>query len=314
MTTLERLDRWHRDGLLTDDQYHSIGAIARKERFSVFLELNALLYLGVLSVAAGLAWTVQTSFADLGDAAILLTLSSLLAGCFYYAFTRGGSYSSGRVASPSLAFDYVLYLGCLVFAIELAYVEVRFQLLKDTWDNLVLVSALVFFGLAYRFDNRFVLSLALSTLATWFGIKLSFMGFDSPAALRSSGLAYGALVGAVGLGLHRVEIKKHFLETYLHIAVNVILFALLTGTFEESFSSLYLIAVLAVSAVVIWQGIQHRAFAFVAYGVVYAYAGITAQLLRYVNGPTLGSLYFVVSGIAVLVLLVSLARTLGREQ
>ena len=64
MTTLERLDRWHRDGLLTDDQYHSIGAIARKERFSVFLELNALLYLGVIAVAGGLAWTVQTSFAD----------------------------------------------------------------------------------------------------------------------------------------------------------------------------------------------------------------------------------------------------------
>src|SRR4030095_10846781 len=269
-----------------------------------FFDLNALLYLGILSIAGGLAWTVQTSFADLGDTAILLTLSSVLGGCFYYAFTRGQPYSSGRVASASLAFGYVLYLGCLVFAIELAYVEVRFRILKDTWDYLVLLSALAFFGLAYRFDNRFVLSLALSTLATWFGIKLSFMGFDSPAALRPTGLAYAALVGAVGLGLHHLEIKKHFLETYLHISVNIALIALMTGTVEEPVSSWYLIAVLALSAVVIWQGIRYRAFAFVAYGVLYAYAAITSQLMRYVNGPTFGSLYFLGSGIAVVVLLI----------
>ncbi len=314
MTMLERLERWHRGGLLTDSEYESVGAIARKERFSIFLELNALLYLGVLSIAAGVAWTVQTSFADLGDLAIILTLSSALAGCFYYSFSRGLPYSRGRVQSPTLAFDYILYLGCLIFAIELAYLEIRFQILRTAWDNHVLVSALVFFGLAYRFDNRFVLSMALSTLAAWFGIKLTFMGFDSPAALRPSAMLYGALVGGAGLQLHRLDIKRHFLETYLHIAVNAILLALVSGTIDDSFSGVYVVAALLLSAVVIWQGSRHRAFAFVAYGIVFAYACVTAQIMRVISGLTVTSLYFVLSGIGVLALLVYLARTLGREE
>jgi hypothetical protein len=313
MTTREQLDRWHRDGLLTADEYAAVFSIVSKERFSVFLELNALLYLGVVAVAAGLAWTVQTSFADLGDAAILLTLSSVLGGCVYYAFTRGRPYGNGRIESPSLAFDYVLYLGCLVFAIELAYLQVRFQMLAGSWDLLVLLSAAVFFALAYRFDNRFVLSLALSTLATWFGLKLSVLGFDSPASLRSSALLYGTLVAAAGLALHRIEIKQHFLETYLHIAVNVVLLALLTGTVENGVGGVYLVALLAVTATVIWLGTTHRRFAFVAYGVVYAYAGITANLVDRFPTNTVAFAYFVLSGIAVLILLVSLARTFGRD-
>jgi hypothetical protein len=314
MTTLERLDRWHRGGLLTDDEYGIIAAIVRKDRFSVFLELNALLYIGVLAIAAGLAWTIQTSFEQLGDAAIIVGLSAGLVACFYYCFSRASAYSPDRVESPRLAFDYVLYLGCLIFGIELAYFEIRFQVLRQAWDYHVLASAVVFFALAYRFDNRFVLSLALSTLAAWFGIKLTTLGFDSPRALRPSALAYGALVAAAGLVLHRVEIKKHFLDTYLHVAVNVVLLALVSGAAEESGGGLYLLALLALAAAVVWIGSQHRAFAFVAYGVAYAYAGITAQLLRHIPGPTLTFMYFVFSGIGVLVLLVYLARTFGREE
>lgn len=314
MTTLERLDRWHRDGLLSPEEYDVVAAIVRKDRFSVFFELNALLYIGVLAIAGGLAWTIQKSFADLGDAAIILTLSAALAACFYYCFTRGLPYAPDQVESPNLAFDYVLYLGCLIFAIELAYFEIRFEVLRMAWDYHVLLSAAVFLALAYRFDNRFVLSLALSTLAAWFGIKLSSMGWDSPGALRQSALAYAGLVAGVGLALHRLEIKRHFLEAYLHVAVNAMFVALLSGTTEMLSGGLYLIGLLALAGVVVWLGSQHQRFVFVAYGVTYAYLGITAKLLQHISVNKLAFAYFVVSGTAVLVLLIALARRFGREE
>jgi hypothetical protein len=314
MTALERLERWHRVGLLSDAEYRAIAPIVRKDRFSVFLELNALLYLGVLAIAAGLAWTIQTSFADLGDAAIILGLSALLAGCFYYCFSRGLPYSPERVESPRLAFDYVLYLGCLIFAIELAYFEIRFHILREIWDYHVLLSAVVFFGLAYRFDNRFVLSLALSTLAAWFGIRLSGLGWDSPELLRPSALVYSGLVAAAGMTLHQYDIKKHFLETYLHVSVNAAFLALLNGTLDERWGGLYLLGMLALAAVVVWLANRHRRFPFVAYGVTYAYLGITAKVIDHLGGPTITFAYFVISGIAVLVFLISLARAFGRDE
>ncbi len=76
----------------------------------------------------------------------------------------------------------MLYLGSLTWSVELGYIESRFHLLSGQWDLYLLATAVLFFFLAYRFDNRFVLSLALSSLAGWFGRKapISLVG-DSPS-------------------------------------------------------------------------------------------------------------------------------------
>src|SRR3954471_2212857 len=100
MTILERLERWKSSGMLTAVQYSTLADITRKERFSVFFELNALLYVGVLSLAAGTAWMVRDYVATLGDTVILSSLSLLLAVCFVYCFSRGLPFSTRRVDAP----------------------------------------------------------------------------------------------------------------------------------------------------------------------------------------------------------------------
>src|SRR5215469_18149153 len=117
MTTLERLNQWQKTGVIRESQYAAIGALVRKKRFSLFVEVNALLYLGVVSLAVGLGWTFKTYFTNLGDAFILTTLSAMLVGSLYYCFTRGLTYSNEAKESPNLLFDYVLYFACLVLAV-----------------------------------------------------------------------------------------------------------------------------------------------------------------------------------------------------
>ena len=69
MRKVERLGRWKDEGAITLEQHDALGVIVRKDRFSVALELNALLYLGVVAVAGGVLWTVQTHFTTIGDTA-----------------------------------------------------------------------------------------------------------------------------------------------------------------------------------------------------------------------------------------------------
>src|SRR5829696_4092538 len=152
LTTLDRLRRWNENGIIHDAQYHTLAALVRKERFSLYLELNAALYAGVLTFVFGLGWTFQTYFSNLGDPFILTTCSAIVGGCVAYCFTRGAPYSHLEVDSPSLGFDYVLYLGCLVLSAELAYIEFRFHLFRGTWDYYLLFTAAAFSLLAYRFD------------------------------------------------------------------------------------------------------------------------------------------------------------------
>src|SRR3954451_11317225 len=123
MTVLARLDNWKHTGAITPAQHETLSALARNDRFSLFLELNLLLYLGVLACAGGVGWTITTYSARFGDAAIVGGLTAVFAGTLYYCFSRADAYSHQQIEAPGLAFDYVLYLGCLIFAVELGYIE-----------------------------------------------------------------------------------------------------------------------------------------------------------------------------------------------
>ncbi len=314
MKILKDLERWASAGAITGAQHDAIAALVRKERFSVFVELNTLLYLGVLSSVGGVGWTIQTHFARLGDAAILSALTLTFCVCLYYCFSRARPYSTAQVEPSGFAFDYVLYLGCLVLALELGYVESQFHILQDRWDNYLLLSAFVFFVLAYRFDNRLVLSLALSTLAGWFSLRLSQFPDIGGPSVRTTGLVYGSLVAIAGTGLYKAGIKKHFLETYLHVAANVLFIALLSELVDRDATGLYLLGLLGLAGIAIALGVRFKRFAFVVYGVVYLYIGISVRLLQGIDSFTTGLAYVAISSTAVIVSLVAIARRFGREE
>jgi len=171
----------------------------------------------------------------------------------------------------------------------------------------------VFFILAYRFDNRFVLSLALSSLAGWFGLKVTKFGFISSTPLRLSALVYAFLIALVGTFMYRQGIKKHFLETYLHVAANVTFIALISGLSGDT-ERIFLAVLLLVSAASAILGIRFKKFAFVVYGIVFGYIGISLKTLRWLDDDQAFFLYLVITGSGVILLVAFLARRFGREE
>src|SRR5271165_3448465 len=286
MTILARLEHWREQGAISPEQHSHLASLCRGEPFSLFLELNVLLYAGVLAFVAGLGWTVATWSQQLGDVLVLAILSAILAVCFWYCFSRAPAWSIAQTPAPSVLFDYVLYLGSLVWCIELAYLENRFHVLSGQWDFYLLATAVFFFFLAYRFDNRFVLSLALSSLAGWFGLTISRWPFHQDAAYRQYALLYCLLVGLGGAFLQRRGIKPHFFGTYLNIAANVGFWALLSGVFIREGYGLWFLALLIACGVSLAWGLKRRQFAFVAYSAVYGYVGVSSMLIRNISDFT----------------------------
>jgi len=317
MTVQARLESWRNAGAITSPQHDVLLALTRREPFSLFVEINALLYVGVVSFAAGVAWTVTTYSARFGDAAILSTLTAAFAAAVYYCFTHGRPYDRHEVKHPGAAFDYVLYLGCLIFAVELGYIEARFHPFGADWDHTLLLAASVFFALAYRFDNRLVLSLGLSSLGAWFGVRVSHFGLRFEGSLRLPALIYGGLVAATGTALHRAGIKRHFFETYLQVAAHVLFIALVSGTAQRDggvASAAYLGALLGLAALAIWQGTVRGRFVFVVYGAVYAYAGVSARVLPALSGDGVVFAYFAITATLMVIALLVLSRRFGRDE
>jgi hypothetical protein len=314
MTMLDRLEFWKEQGAISSEQQAYLARLARGEPFSLSLELNLLLYAGVLAFVAGLGWTVSTWSKQLGDMLVLAGLSLLLAASFWYCFSRAAAWSAGETAAPTAIFDYVLYLGSLVWCVELAYLEERFHLLSGQWDLYLLTTALFFFFLAYRFDNRFVLSLALSSLAGWFGLTISRWPSNQDAVYRLYASVYSVLVGVVGGILQRLGLKPHFFETYLNVAANVLFWAILSGLFESQGYEVWLVPLLIASGASLAWGLGCRQFAFVVYTAIYGYIGVSSVFLRNVSGDTFVLAYFVLSAIAMVAMLVLIARRFGRPE
>jgi hypothetical protein len=313
MTILARLEQWEERGTISPQQHTLLAGLSREEPFSVFLELNILLYAGILAFIGGLGWTVSTWSQQLGDVAVLTGLSAIFAASFWYCFSRAPAWSPRETPSPSLIFDYVLYLGSLVWSVELAYIEYRFHMLSGQWDLYLLATAVLFFFLAYRFDNRFVLSLALSSLAGWFGLTISHWPSHQDEVYRQYAILYSLIVGGAGVGLQRLGLKSHFFGTYLNIAANVLFWALLSGVFQEEGYVVWLCCLLGACGASLGWGLVHRQFSFVAYAAVYGYVGVSAVLVRDMNDSTAIFGYFVFTGVAMLVGLVWIARRFGRE-
>jgi hypothetical protein len=312
MTILARLERWREQGAISSEQHAYLASLCRREPFSLFLELNVLLYAGVVAFVAGLGWTVTTWSQQLGDVLVLAVLSSILAACFWYCFSHAPAWSLAETPALTAVFDYVLYLGSLVWCVELAYLENRFHMLSGQWDLYLLATAVFFFFLAYRFDNRFVLSLALSSLAGWFGLTISHWPSHQDAAYRQYALLYCLLVGLGGVLLHQRGLKPHFFGTYLNIVANVLFWALLSGVFNrQGYGVWFLALLLACGASLAW-GLTRREFAFVAYSVVYGYVGVSSMLIRDMTDEILILGYFVITAGAMLVVLVQIARRFGR--
>lgn len=313
MTIFNRLEQWKEQGIVSPRQCDLLTGLARGEPFSLFLELNVLLYAGVLAFAGGLGWTISTWSQQLGDVLVLTTLSAIVGFCFWYCFSRAPAWSPAASPSPSLVFDYILYLGTLTWALDLAYIENRLHMLSGQWDGYLLATAVLFFVLAYRFDNRLVLSFALSSLAGWFGLAISRWPSHQDATYRQYAILYSLLIGLAGALTRRSGLKPHFFTAYGNIAANVLFWALLSGVFLRQGYLLWFLALLAAGGASLAWGLARRQFSFVAYAAVYGYVGASAILIRNITGASTVLSYFVITGIVMLVLLIQIARSFGRE-
>jgi len=308
MNVTSLLKEMHQAGELSSTQLGALTELHLKKRYSVHQELRAAIYIGVLLVTAGVGLTIRQYFEQLGDIAIVGSLTAGALAAFLYCFVKGRPWSGGEVESPSILFDYILLFGCTLYAADVGYIETQFRVLGDSWHDYLLVSAALFFFLAYRFDNRLVLSMALSTLAAWFGFQLSARFVSFHHYYRESAIAYSLVTFALGSLSHRLAVKKHFFDIYLNFTVHFLLAALLSGVFQYLFASWHLPATAAAIAAVAVYSMRTRRFLYMLYAILYGYACLSVVVLEFTHGAAATYMYGIVSSLAVIGLIFVLSR------
>lgn len=302
-------------GILAGPAARHLGRVARGELLSVHYELRLVLYLGVLLTVAGVGLLVQQNLERLGPLTVAVGLGLAALACLGWAARRVPPFSWSEAASPDLAFDYVLLLGVLVAAADLAYVEAQFTPLGAGWPWHLLIVSLFMAAVAVRADSRVILSLALSTFAAWRGVSASLLerGLWSgeEGALRANAAACGVLFVVLGVVVLRAGLKPHFEPTLVHFGWLLILASLLLGVDEAAQS--WLLA--AVGAALAAWAFRARRFVLFAMGVLAAYVGVTARVLDLLGADDMLILsWFVITAIALLTALIVAHGRMGSEE
>ena len=227
----------------------------------------------------------------IGPLALSIAIGLAAAGCLLWVARVALAFSWGEIASPSLAFDYVLLLGVLLFAADLAYVEAQFTMLGPRWPHHLLLVAAAYLVAAYRWDSRTVLGLALSALAAWRGVTvvlglglvgpgrgLSVSPGVEPGDLRASAAILGVLFLAAAVMSVRLGRKAHFEMVYAPAGLILLLAGLLSGALDRGAWPVWLAILLVVAALVVWVSLRLGRSLYFALAVAAAYAGLLRPL------------------------------------
>lgn len=299
----------HREKLLDDAPFQLIEAMESKKLISVYYELRLVLYLGILLFTGGVGYIVYQNMSSIGHIAVMVLLLAIIGFGSYYLFKNTVPYSSGEVKAAHMYFDYVVVLVALLVIALFTYVQVYFDLeaLLFSWTSFI--SGVLFLYMAYRFDNKMVLSLGITAWAAVLGLSISPVNWVSGEWLEPNDIyilafSYGSFLLVLGQVLEIKDIKKHFVFTYHNFALILLFVGFITLLFDADNGLLVAFLLLAFSVFIAWYTWKRRQFLFFLYGCFSGYIAFTYMVFSIDNIWELAFFYFPITCITGVILLV----------
>jgi hypothetical protein len=324
---MTELNQIYKDGLIEEEQFKKIQFFESNKLFSIHWELRTILYLGILLLTSGIGILVYLNIDSIGHQAMLAAVGLMCGGCFYYANKHKRPYQNEPIKHASPFFDYVVLLGCLLFILFIGYFQYQYSPLGNHYGILVFIPTLASFYLAYRFDHKGVLSIAITGLTSTFGLSVTprqlFENNDfSSLSLIVTALIFGALVGLWAWYSNSKNIKKHFNFTYNNFSLNILFIATLAALFDQNFKPLSLLFLLGLCFYFIKYAISQQSYLFLLLSVLYGYIALTYYIfyllskLDNINEGTFlfGMLYIILSAVGIIFLFINIKKIVNNSK
>jgi hypothetical protein len=276
-----------RDQLISPEDQRRLENYEQNKLFSLFWEIKTVLYLGILLFSAGAGMLIYLNIDTIGHLTIIALLGIACFACFYYVFKKSEPFSFNKISSTNPWNDYVLLLGCLLFLSLETYSQIQYNLFGTQYGTATILPTLLFFLLAYRFDHKGVLSMAITGLAGWAGIAVTPMevidGLDnfSDHTYIWTALGLACFLITLVFVLQKINLKTHFTFTYLNFAIHILFIATLAGLFAELSHLLFIPLLLAIGVYYYFQAQKLASYYFLLFILLYLYIGITYILFYY---------------------------------
>lgn len=309
--------------IIPEEQSAKIAAYEQTKPFSVHWELRTFLYAGITILGAGLGVVIYENIDSIGHNVLIGLIVLAFLGCLYYAFKHRKPFSWEEVIETEKLDDFALLGACVMFLTLEGYLQYQYNVFGTSYGLAAFLPAVLFFILAYRFDHRGVLSMAVTAFASWVGVNIAPIKLWQQKNFSTADITHISIVLGVVLilmgGLSEYKNwKKHFSFTYFIFGFNIAFVATLAGLFQFDMKLVYLLVMAALSYTSIWYARRTQSYLFMLMGVIYGYIAVTYWIFQAEWIEKLDFIlymfYFMASAVGVVVFLINIKQMIGLKK
>lgn len=302
--------------ILTSEESTTIKSKLQNPVFSIHWELRSLLYIGISLLTSGLGILIYQNIDTIGHSVLIGLIALLCGSLFFFVFKNAHPFSWKHVEDEAKLKDFALLGACMLFLILGGYLQYQYHIFGQKYGLATMIPAIVFFGLAYRFDHKGVLAMGITSLASSIGLSISPTSILKDNDFLSLELVISAMVLGIGLLLvsflmEKRELKAHFSFTYLVFGFNLTVVAALSGLFNFDWKVVYGLIAILLALGAIWYARQSKSYIFMLLGVLTAYIAFSyffVELISKYDAYELYLYYFMASAGGVIYFLINLKQ------
>jgi hypothetical protein len=270
--------------VISEAQFNQINAYRSLNIFSLHTELRFLLYLSISLFTSGIGILIYQNRDTIGHVALLSVLFLIIVVCFYFCFKNASSFKTQETKFENPLFDYLLLLANILTCTFVGYLQYQYKPFGTHYGLATLVPTIISFGIAYYFDNKSCLSIAITGLAAYIGLSVSPQSLLNNEAFSTTNLSYSGLLLGVAFIVwsiysDKIDLKKHFKLVFLTFALHLISIACINNLFQ-SYWYLFVVVLAASTFYFFRTSNQIQAISLFIFAVLYGYIGLNIVLYK----------------------------------
>ncbi|EIA08806.1 DUF2157 domain-containing protein [Flavobacterium frigoris] len=273
--------------LIDKEQMDQIAAYRRLNIFSVNTELKLFLYLSVLLFTSGIGILIYENVDSIGHIAILSLLLIVTVICYYFSFKNAVGFHKQQTYFENPLFDYLILAAILLSCTFIGYLQFQYGTFGTHYGLATLIPTAIALFCAYYFDNKTVLSIAITGLAAYIGLSVSPQALLNNDFQQTDSLSYSAI--ALGLVLiiwsiysTKIDLKKHFNLVFSTFALHLISISCINNLFEPYWG--VFIILLAVCCYYFYTvSYSLKSVSLFVFTILYTYFGLNFLLFKIID-------------------------------
>ncbi|MES2240924.1 MAG: DUF2157 domain-containing protein [Bacteroidota bacterium] len=274
--------------LITEEQYNEISNYRSFNIFSLNAELKLFLYLSVLLFTSGIGILIYDNIDTIGHSILISLVLIVTAICYYFCFKKAPQFQKQQTHFESHVMEYIVLTANLLTCIFISYLQLQYNTFGTNYGLATIIPTTIGLFSAYYFDNKNVLSLAITGLAAYIGLTVTPQSllqnnFYDTASLSYAAIGLGSVLIAWNYYCSRINLKTHFSFIILTFALHLICISCLNNLINSEYYILFFM-LLAVSSYYFYHcSYQIKSVSIFAFTVFYAFLGLNIVFYKFID-------------------------------